>query len=480
MGVFVLFWKERKNTERFIGMEGLRKMFGTQDMTVGKPLSNLASFSIPLLIGNFAQQMYNTVDSIVVGKYVGDNALAAVGASGPILNLLILLFVGISTGAGIMVAQYYGAKKQEELSKTIGSCMTLILVSSAIVMLVGPLIARPLITLLGTPDTVAGMAVDYLVIIFLGILGGGAYNIISGILRGMGDSFYPLVFLVVACLLNIALDLLFVCKFRMGVPGVAWATIIAQMVSGALCVIRLLRMKDTVRITKKSLIPDRLLTAEIVRLGLPSGLTQAVFSMASIVVQRLTNSFGELIMAVSVVVMRVDGFAMLPNFTFGIALTTFVGQNVGAGRMDRVHEGVRSGLRAGLAIAAALVALILLGGRPLMGLFTETQAVVDTSMHMMKILSVGYIAMAITQSLSGVMRGAGDTVTPMWISLVTTVVIRMPLAYLIAYLTRSEAQPNGTPDALFISLLVAWISGAVITSIFYKRGKWKKKSVMVE
>lgn len=466
--------------ERIIGMESLRKMFGTQDMTVGKPLSNLASFSIPLLIGNFAQQMYNTVDSIVVGKYVGDNALAAVGASGPILNLLILLFVGISTGAGIMVAQYYGAKKKEELSKTVGSCMTLILVSSAIVMLVGPLIARPLITLLGTPDTVADMAVSYLVIIFLGILGGGAYNIISGILRGMGDSFYPLVFLVVACLLNIALDLLFVYKFRMGVPGVAWATIIAQMVSGALCVIRLVRMKDTVQITRKSLIPDRLLTGEIVRLGLPSGLTQAVFSMASIVVQRLTNSFGEMIMAVSVVVMRVDGFAMLPNFTFGIALTTFVGQNVGAGRMDRVHEGVRSGLRAGLAIAAALVTMILLGGRPLMGLFTQTQAVVDTSMHMMKILAVGYIAMAITQSLSGVMRGAGDTVTPMWISLVTTVVIRMPLAYLIAYLTRSEAQPNGTPDALFISLLIAWISGAVITSIFYKRGKWKKKSVMVE
>ena len=461
-------------------MESLRKMFGTQDMTVGKPLSNLASFSIPLLIGNFAQQMYNTVDSIVVGKYVGDNALAAVGASGPILNLLILLFVGISTGAGIMVAQYYGAKKKEELSRTVGSCMTLILVSSAIVMLVGPLIARPLITLLGTPDTVADMAVSYLVIIFLGILGGGAYNIISGILRGMGDSFYPLVFLVVACLLNIALDLLFVCKFRMGVPGVAWATIIAQMVSGALCVIRLVRMKDTVQITRKSLIPDRLLTGEIVRLGLPSGLTQAVFSMASIVVQRLTNSFGEMIMAVSVVVMRVDGFAMLPNFTFGIALTTFVGQNVGAGRMDRVHEGVRSGLRAGLAIAAALVTMILLGGRPLMGLFTQTQAVVDTSMHMMKILAVGYIAMAITQSLSGVMRGAGDTVTPMWISLVTTVVIRMPLAYLIAYLTRTEAQPNGTPDALFISLLIAWISGAVITSIFYKGGKWKKKSVMVE
>lgn len=267
--------------------------------------------------------------------------------------------------------------------------MTLILVSSAIVMLVGPLIARPLITLLGTPDTVADMAVSYLVIIFLGILGGGAYNIISGILRGMGDSFYPLVFLVVACLLNIALDLLFVCKFRMGVPGVAWATIIAQMVSGALCVIRLGAHEGYRSDYKKIADPRSAAHGEIVRLGLPSGLTQAVFSMASIVVQRLTNSFGEMIMAVSVVVMRVDGFAMLPNFTFGIALTTFVGQNVGAGRMDRVHEGVRSGLRAGLAIAAALVTMILLGGRPLMGLFTQTQAVVDTSMHMMKILAVG-------------------------------------------------------------------------------------------
>ena len=458
-----------------------KKTIEENTITEGIIWKQLLIFFFPIMLGTLIQQLYTTVDTIIVGRFVGKAALASVGGPAAVLSTIVVTFFnGLANGAAVVIAQYYGAKKKEELSKTVGSCMTLILVSSAIVMLVGPLIARPLITLLGTPDTVADMAVSYLVIIFLGILGGGAYNIISGILRGMGDSFYPLVFLVVACLLNIALDLLFVCKFRMGVPGVAWATIIAQMVSGALCVIRLVRMKDTVQITGKSLIPDRLLTGEIVRLGLPSGLTQAVFSMASIVVQRLTNSFGEMIMAVSVVVMRVDGFAMLPNFTFGIALTTFVGQNVGAGRMDRVHEGVRSGLRAGLAIAAALVTMILLGGRPLMGLFTQTQAVVDTSMHMMKILAVGYIAMAITQSLSGVMRGAGDTVTPMWISLVTTVVIRMPLAYLIAYLTRSEAQPNGTPDALFISLLIAWISGAVITSIFYKRGKWKKKSVMVE
>ena len=237
-------------------------------------------------------------------------------------------------------------------------------------------------------------------------------------------------------------------------------------------------MKDTLRLSLSDLLPDRGMTSRIIRLGLPSGLTQAIFSMAAIVVQRLTNTFGTSVMACSIVVMRVDGFAMMPNFTFGMAMTTFVGQNVGAGRMDRVHEGVRDGVRAGLMIAAALVAGILIFGEGLMRLFTETDEVVRLGVHMMRILAVGYIAMAVTQSLSGVMRGAGDTMTPMWVSLITTIVIRMPLAYGIAYFTRSPAQPHGTPDSLFISLLIAWIMGAVLTSIFYRRGKWRGKSVV--
>jgi len=211
------------------------------------------------------------------------------------------------------------------------------------------------------------------------------------------------------------------------------------------------------------------MTRDTVRLGLPSGLTQMIFSLASIVTQSLTNSFGTTVIACSVVVMRVDGFAMMPNFTFGMAMTTFVGQNVGARRLDRVKEGVKSGLTAGLAIAVTLVAAILIFGEGLMWMFTSTEEVVNLGVHMMRILAVGYVAMGVTQSLSGVMRGAGDTMTPMWISIITTVIIRTPLAYLLAYLT-------GSPDSLFISLLISWVMGAVLTSIMYRKGNWKLKA----
>ena len=461
-------------------MNRLKKFFGAQDMTVGKPLSNLIVFSVPLLIGNLAQQMYNTADSIIVGRYVGDSALAAVGASGPILNLLLLLFMGISTGAGILVSQYFGAHRQEELEASVGTCLTLTFIASLIIMAVGPLMIEPLMTLLDTPADVYGMAVDYLTIITVGIMGCAYYNIVSGILRGLGDSVSPLIFLIVACLLNIALDLLFVAKMGMTADGVALATAIAQGASAVLCLWRLCHMRQTLTLRARSLIPDRHMTVRTIRLGLPSGLTQAIFSMAAIVVQALTNSFGTSVIACAIVVMRVDGFAMMPNFTFGTAMTTFVGQNVGANRMDRVHEGVRKGVAAGLAVAVVLVACILLFGENLMRMFTSTEEVVRLGVHMLHILAVGYIAMSVTQSLSGVMRGAGDTVTPMWISFVTTFVIRMPLAYAIAYFTRSATLPNGTPDSIFISLLISWVMGAVLTALLYRRGRWKQRSVVRE
>ena len=461
-------------------MNRLKKFFGAQDMTVGKPLSNLIVFSVPLLIGNLAQQMYNTADSIIVGQYVGDSALAAVGASGPILNLLLLLFMGITTGAGILVSQYFGAHRQEELEASVGTCLTLTFIASLIIMAVGPLMIEPLMTLLDTPADVYGMAVDYLTIITVGIMGCAYYNIVSGILRGLGDSVSPLIFLIVACLLNIALDLLFVAKMGMTADGVALATAIAQGASAVLCLWRLCHMRETLTLSGRSLIPDRHMTARTIRLGLPSGLTQAIFSMAAIVVQALTNSFGTSVIACAIVVMRVDGFAMMPNFTFGTAMTTFVGQNVGANRMDRVHEGVRKGVAAGLAVAVVLVACILLFGENLMRMFTSTEEVVRLGVHMLHILAVGYIAMSVTQSLSGVMRGAGDTVTPMWISFITTFVIRMPLAYAIAYFTRSETLPNGTPDSIFISLLISWVMGAVLTAVLYRRGRWKQRSVVRE
>ena len=457
------------NGGKGIHMSKFKKFFGTQDMTVGKPLENLIIFSVPLLIGNLVQQMYNTVDSIVVGRYVGDAALAAVGLSTPILNFLLLLFMGISTGAGIMVAQYFGARRKDELTRAVGTCLTLTLISSVIIMIVGPIITPPLMKLLGTPADVYDMAVDYLTILCLGIIGSGYYNIVSGILRGMGDSVTPLIFLIVACLLNIVLDIVFVAVFKMAAAGVALATIIAQAISAVLCILKLLKMKDVVHIDRQSLKLDREMTRDTIRLGLPSGLTQMIFSLASIVVQSLTNSFGTVVMACSVVVMRVDGFAMMPNFTFGMAMTTFVGQNVGARRMDRVKEGVRVGVAASMTIAIVLVGGILIFGESLMRMFTSTEEVVKLGIHMMQILAVGYIAMAVTQSLSGVMRGAGDTMTSMWISIITTVVIRTPLAYLLAYLT-------GSPDSLFISLLISWIMGAVLNAIMYVKGPWKRKA----
>ena len=458
-------------------MQKIKNMFGAQDMTVGKPLTNLAAFSIPLLIGNFAQQMYNTVDSIVVGQYCGDSALAAVGASGPILNLMLLLFMGISTGAGILVAQYFGAHKEKELSISIGTCLSLTLIAGVIIMAIGPFIVAPLMTLLDTPPDVYDMAVDYLTIILLGIMGTGYYNIVSGVLRGLGDSVTPLLFLIVACVLNIILDLVFVIYFDMSAAGVALATIIAQAVSASLCIYKLLHMPG-VTVKRKDLIPEKRMSMKIIRLGLPSGLTQAIFSMSAIVVQALTNSFGTTVMACSIVVMRVDGFAMMPNFTFGMAMTTFVGQNIGASRMDRVREGVRVGLRAGLMISVVLVSGILIFGEGLIRMFTNTEELITLGVHMLRILALGYIAVAVTQSLSGVMRGAGDTMTPMWVSIISTVLIRVPIAYGLAYLTRSEAMPNGSPDSIYISLLISWVMGAAITAVFYRRGAWKKKSVM--
>ena len=454
--------------------------FVTQDLTQGSPMRGLIQFSVPLLIGNLAQQLYNTVDSIVVGKYVGDNALAAVGASGPLLNLLLVLFMGIATGATIMVSQYFGARQQDLLSTTVGNTITLTVISSIFIMILGPLITHPLMSLINTPAEIYQDSCNYLIIIFLGIIGTAGYNILAGVLRGLGDSFMPLVYLVIACLLNVVLDLLFVVVFHWGVAGVAIATSISQIVSGILCLIRLLNMKEIVVVPLSSLRLHKELVLRLTKLGVPSGLAQAIFSLAAIVVQSLTNSFETAVITASIIVMRVDGFAMMPNFTFGTAMTTYSGQNIGAGKIDRVHEGTKAGMKLGLIVSTMLTILILLFGRILMSWFTNTQSIIDLGFHMMCILAVGYIAMSVTQGLSGVMRGAGDTMTPMWISFITTVVIRVPIAYGIAFLTRSPEQPAGNPDCLYISLLVSWVLGALITYFCYRRGKWKHKAITSE
>lgn len=458
-------------------MEQIKKLFRAIDMTEGKPWKKIIAFTIPMLVGNIAQQLYNTVDSIVVGNYVGDNALAAVGSAGPVLNLLLVLFIGISMGASIMVAQYFGARQRKNLSYTIGNCIVLTALSVIIIMVLAVIFVRPLLVLLKTPDSIIDWCSSYLMIMFLGIVGTAYYNILSGVLRGLGDSFSALVYLLVATALNIILDLLFVARLGMGVNGAALATVIAQAVSAALCFWRLTKLTEIFDLRLEYLRPNKSISSNIIRLGLPSGLTQAIFSLAMIIVQSLTNSFGEMFIAANVIVMRVDGFAMLPNFSFGTAMTTYAGQNVGAREEERVIRGAKQGTLVAVLTTSVLTALILIFGKQLMGVFTPTTELVDMSRRMMGIIAAGYVAMAVTQSLSGVMRGAGDTMTPMWISLFTTVVVRVPVAYGIAYLTKSVDYPKGRPESVFISLLCSWLIGAAVTTVFYLRGKWKEKAL---
>lgn len=451
-----------------------KKLFGPVDMTTGSPIEKLVVFSFPMLLGNIAQQLYNTVDSIVVGQYVGDDALAAVGSAGPILNLLIVLFVGISMGTGIKVSQYVGAKDREALSETIGNCIVITGIATLFIMIAASLIARPLLELLNTPDAIIDWCTSFLLIMFLCCGGMSYFNILSGVLRGLGDSISALLFLLVSTGLNIGLDLLFVAVFHWGVNGVAIATSIAQGVSAILCVIKLSRMQQYFDFKLRYFKLNKKASSDIIRLGLPTGITQAMISLAMITVQSLTNSFGEMFIAANVIVQRVDGFAMLPNFSFGMALTTYAGQNVGAKRFDRVEKGAKQGTLLALGTSACITALILIFGKDLMGIFTNTPDLVDLSMRMMTILALGYLAMAVSQSLSGIMRGAGDTITPMWITIVTTIVLRVPLAYLMTYLTRSPEHPHGLEECLFLSLLISWIIGVIITYIFYRKGKWRK------
>ncbi len=459
-------------------MAKIKELFAPKDLTEGPPWKRIIEFAIPMLIGNIAQQFYNTADSIIVGYYIGDNALAAVGSAVPILHLLLVLFVGVSVGAGIMVSQYFGAKDREKLSHTIGICISLTAIVSVIIMIIGPIVTRPFLRLLNTPESIFEWSAQYLIIFFVGIAGFSYYNILSGVLRGLGDSLSALVFLLISTALNVILDIIFVAKLNMGVPGVALATVIAQAISAVLCLLKLLKMKENFDVNLKMLKLHKDYTLRLIKLGLPSGITQGIFSLAMIIVQSLTNTFGELVIASNVIIMRVDGFAMMPNFSFGSAMTTYTGQNIGARKMDRVEEGTKQGTMIAVGVSTVITILILIFGKYLVGIFTDTRELIDFSTRMMRVLAVGYVAMAVTQSLGGVMRGAGDTVTPMWISLITTVLLRVPVAYGIAYFTRSENYPTGRPESVFISLLVAWTMGAIITTLFFRRGKWREKALI--
>ena len=451
----------------------LKEMFAAKDMTQGAPWKRILEFSIPMLIGNVAQQLYNTADSIIVGIYVGDNALAAVGSAMPILNLLLALFVGISTGAGIVVSQSFGARDRKGLTESIGNCIALSAIASLIIMVIGPIISLPMLKMLGTPESIIYWCDDYLKIYFWGIVGFFFYNMLSGVLRGLGDSLSALGFLLVAAALNVVLDLWFVRD--MGVAGVALATVISQAISAVLCYIKLVKMSEHFDLGLKTMKMIPAVSGRILKIGIPSGITQAIMATAGMVVMNLTNAMGELVIACNVIVMRVDGFAMMPNMTFGQTMSVYTGQNFGAGKYDRVGLGVRHGGSIAFLFSAVITLILMFFSPVLFSFFTDTPELIDLATRMIKIMAVGYICISVTQVTGGVMRGCGDTVSPMWISMISIILIRVPVAYLLAYLTRSPEFPHGNPIALFGSLMISWVIGMLMSVIMFKYGKWRNK-----
>ena len=377
-----------------------------------------------------------------------------------------------------MVAQYYGAKEMEQLNRTIGNTILLVLISSVIVTALSVPLAAPILALLDTPPEIIDMSRIYLQIIMAGTIASAFYNIISGILRGLGDSVSPLIYLILAALINVALDLWFVMRLQWGVAGAALATIISQCVSAILCIRRLKNIEGLPPIKKKHIYPNKPILQQILQLGLPAGLTSAVYSFAIVIMQRLTNQMGTTVINANTAVIRIDGFAMMPNFTFGMATSTFIGQNLGARKMDRVHDGVKAAVKLSLIMSVILTTILLIFGKPMLRLFSNDPQVITLGYGMLSILAFGYIAMSQSQVFAGILRGAGDTMPALYISILTSVIFRVPLAYLLTSMTRSEQWPHGSPYMLNVSLLVAWVLGAVFNILWYRYGNWREKRIL--
>ena len=453
------------------GVQKFKTLLSGIDMTEGRPWKKLALFALPLIIGNLFQQLYATADAIILGHFVGVNALAAVGASVSIFFLIMVIMMGISMGVGVMVSQYFGAKKREELSRTIGAAITITAILGVFMMTVVPFLTRPILVLLDTPADILDDSVLYMNILIIGILGLAYFNILSGILRGMGDAFSPLLYLAIASILNFALNFILIGGFGLGVWGAAIGTVFAQGLTAILCLRRLMKMRNVFDMKFVYLWPQKEYVRQVLKLGIPTAASQAAFALAMMAVQPLANYFGELFLATNFIIMRIDGFVMMPIFSFGMAMTVFTGQNVGAGKLDRLSLGLKQCIKMSLGVAIIIVAVILLFGHNIARAFTDVPEVIAMSRTGLRILAFGYLGMSVNMVLWGTIRGAGDAITPLWSAIINTVVVRVPVAYLLVHLM-------ARPEALFYSLLIAWLTNLMLGTLAYRFGKWRTKGIV--
>ena len=425
----------------------------------------LLLFALPLLIGNLFQQLYNTVDSVIVGNYVGKNALAAVGSSMSIINMLIGFFLGLSTGAGVIISQYYGADAKKELHDAVHTTIAMILISGVFLTFCGILFTPAILRMMGTPAEVMELSVRYLKIYFAGILSLMIYNMGAGILRAIGDSKRPLYYLIASSLVNVALDLIFVVCFKMGVAGVAYATIIAQTVSAVLIIIRLIRTTESYHLILRDLKIHKIYLLKILRVGLPAGLQQSIIAFSNVIVQSKINGFGAAAMAGCGAYTKVDAFVILPFMSLSLAGTTFVGQNIGARRYDRVRKTARASFIITLIITLTLSVLVYLFGPVILRIFTKEQDVIHYGSYMLKTLAPFYLFVAFANVCSGIIRGSGQTVIPMLIMVGTMCVVRVIWLTVMTPIMQDIM-------VVFLGYIITWVLCAALMLAYYLMGSW--------
>lgn len=440
------------------------------DMSEGNIWLHLVRFSVPTMIGLLFQQLYNTVDTLVVGQFVGKQAQAAVGSTGPIINTVVGFCAGLATGASVVISQRYGAHDNEGLSKAVHTTVALTFIMSVLTTLAGQLIIGPMLRFMQTPEDVIADSASYLSIYFAGISGILFYNLGSGVLRAVGDSRRPLFFLIISALLNTALDLLFVLAFGMKVDGVALATVLANVLSAVLILFTLSREKGAYGIRWRQIRVDRNSLRQILRIGLPSSIQSAITSFSNVFVQSYINYFGSACMAGYGVYGKIDAFVLIPVQSVSMSSTTFVGQNWGAKRPDRARQGVRTAILMCIITTAVLGVLVYVLARQLMGLFSPEEDVVDYGIRFIHIVTPFYLAICFNQIYAGALRGVGDVTMPTVIMLISFVAFRQ------VYLAVTKALGAGFL-AVALAYPVGWILCSTLLIIRYSRSVLVKGSL---
>ena len=426
-------------------------------------------FAMPMLLGNIFQQLYNVVDSIIVGNFIGKEALAAVGASFPILFTLISLVLGVAIGSNIVIAQYFGARNIEMVKRSIDTLYIFLFFASVTVSILGIVFSNEIFLLIGLPAPVIPQAEKYFDIYMAGLVFFFGFSGTSAVLRGLGDSKTPLYFLILSTVMNILLDLLFVLVLDMGIEGVAFATIIAQGGAFITLVIYLNKTHEVISLRWRRLVFDRHVFKKSLIIGFPIGFQQAFVALSMMAMYWLVNRFGTDATAAYSVVFRIDSFAALPAMNFANALSTFVGQNLGAGKPQRVRSGLWATFRMTSIVSVSITVIAMIFAGPLMRLFTQAPEVVEIGVDYLRIVSAFYITFSAMFVIGGVMRGAGDTLVPMLITFIALWVVRIPLCYFLS-------EKFGY-IGLWWGIPIAWIVGMTLSYLYYLTGRWRKKVV---